>query len=147
MKKSLWIWAMLLFGYTAFAQNSNTHLNHYINVKNALVNGDSKTATQTINTFYQSLKGDKDLAQQNELLRATEKLSKANGIEKQRAVFNDVSIAMWKLVKSAENVKQAVYYQYCPMKKGYWLSLEKEIKNPYYGSSMLACGKIAETKS
>ncbi|MAQ74933.1 MAG: hypothetical protein CL613_01215 [Aquimarina sp.] len=32
------------------------------------------------------------------------------------------------------------------MKKAYWLSKEKDIKNPYYGSSMLTCGKVAETK-
>lgn len=43
-------------------------------------------------------------------------------------------------------MNHAVYYQYCPMKKAYWLSMEKEIKNPYYGSSMLTCGKVIETK-
>jgi len=80
------------------------------------------------------------------LLKATEKMSKANGIEKQRAVFNDVSTTIWKVVKKADKVEQPVYYQYCPMKKAYWLSKEKEIKNPYYGSSMLTCGNVAETK-
>jgi hypothetical protein len=32
------------------------------------------------------------------------------------------------------------------MKKAYWLSRGKEIENPYYGSAMLSCGKIVETK-
>jgi hypothetical protein len=50
------------------------------------------------------------------------------------------------LVKPSDKVNQPVYYQYCPMKKAYWLSKEKDIKNPYYGSSMLTCGKVAETK-
>ena len=35
-----------------------------------------------------------------------------------------------------------VYVQYCPMAKGQWLSDEKEIKNPYYGNSMLTCGSV-----
>ena len=41
-----------------------------------------------------------------------------------------------------------VYVQYCPMAKGQWLSDEKEIKNPYYGNSMLTCGSVkSEIKS
>ncbi|RYF85874.1 MAG: DUF3347 domain-containing protein, partial [Chitinophagaceae bacterium] len=38
-----------------------------------------------------------------------------------------------------------VYVQYCPMKKATWLSSEKQIRNPYYGSSMLTCGEVTET--
>ena len=30
------------------------------------------------------------------------------------------------------------------MKKAAWLSSEKQIKNPYYGSSMLTCGEVTE---
>lgn len=145
MKKLVFIWVML-FSFSAFAQNTNDLFNNYINVKNALVNSDSKTASQAIEAFYQSLKSAQNFAQKDELLRAAEKLNKANNLEKQRASFNDVSTQMWKLVKGSDKVSQTVYYQYCPMKKAYWLSKEKDIKNPYYGSSMLTCGKIAETK-
>ena len=145
MKKLVFMWVML-FSFSAFAQNTNDLFNNYINVKNALVKSDSKATSKAIGTFYQSLKNEENFAQKAELLKATEKLSKASSIEKQRAVFNDVSTAMWKLVKDSDKVNQAVYYQYCPMKKAYWLSNEKDIKNPYYGSSMLTCGKVAETK-
>jgi Protein of unknown function (DUF3347). len=31
------------------------------------------------------------------------------------------------------------------MKKANWLSSEKEIKNPYYGSTMLTCGSVVDT--
>lgn len=37
------------------------------------------------------------------------------------------------------------YYQYCPMQDAYWLSKENAVKNPYYGSMMLSCGKTVET--
>ena len=42
-----------------------------------------------------------------------------------------------------------VYYQFCPMandgKGANWLSKENAVKNPYYGSMMLSCGKTVET--
>ncbi len=147
MKKNTLVLAILLLGYTAFAQNTNTLLNNYLSVKNALVGGDEKAATQAISTLYQSIKDESSFAQKEALLTATEKLVKASSIEKQRAVFNDVSTTMWTLVKSTTKVSQPVYYQYCPMKKAYWLSNEAAIKNPYYGSSMLTCGKVSETKN
>jgi hypothetical protein len=31
------------------------------------------------------------------------------------------------------------------MKKAYWLSGDAAIKNPYFGSSMLTCGKVSTT--
>jgi hypothetical protein len=31
------------------------------------------------------------------------------------------------------------------MIKTHWLSSEKAIKNPYYGSAMLTCGEVTET--
>ena len=147
MKKNTLVLAILLLGYTAFAQNTNTLLNNYLSVKNALVSGDEKAATQAISTLYQSIQSESNFAQKEALLKATEKLVKASSIEKQRAVFNDVSTTMWQLVKSTTRVSQPVYYQYCPMKKAYWLSNEAAIKNPYYGSSMLTCGKVSETKN
>lgn len=148
MKKVIIAVAVMLFGFSGFAQNTGNLLNNYIVVKNALVLSDSKTAGIAISTFYQLVKSEDDFAQKANLLKATEKLSKAaNNIEKQRAAFNDVSTIMWKLVKSSDKVNQPVYYQFCPMKKANWLSLEKDIKNPYYGLSMLTCGKVEDSKS
>jgi hypothetical protein len=42
-----------------------------------------------------------------------------------------------------------IYYQFCPMendgKGAKWISKDETIKNPYYGSQMLSCGKTVET--
>ena len=42
-----------------------------------------------------------------------------------------------------------VYRDFCPMadnnKGAFWLSLEEEIRNPYYGEAMLKCGEVRET--
>lgn len=148
MKRLIFVLAVVFFGHSAFAQDTGNLLNSYIHVKNALVNSNEKAASAAIGHFYQTLKAEANFPQKAALLKATEKLNKVgNNLEKQRATFNNVSTVMWKLVKGSDNVNQPVYYQYCPMKKTYWLSREKEIKNPYYGSSMLNCGKVAEIKS
>lgn len=146
MKKLILALAVLFFVFPAFAQNTANLLNNYLNVKNALVNGDNKAASEATATLYESIKKEEGFNQKQELLQATEKLNKAGNIEKQRAELNNVSVILWKLVENDKKLNQTVYYQYCPMKKAYWLSTEKEIKNPYYGSSMLTCGKVAATK-
>lgn len=146
MKKSLIAIAAILLGHTGFSQNTSTLLSKYISVKDALVQSDNKIAAEAINTFYKAIKTEPDFAQKADLLKVTEKLNQASDLKSQRAAFNDVSTTMWTVVKNAEKVSQPVYYQYCPMKKGYWLSTEKDIKNPYYGSAMLTCGKVVETK-
>ncbi|MGZ5253807.1 MAG: DUF3347 domain-containing protein [Flavitalea sp.] len=147
MKKNLLILAILLFGHTAFAQNTNTILSKYYSVKNALVSSDFKAASEAINDLQKTIRSESSFKQKDELNEAVNKLAMAGTLEKQRAVFNDVSTTMWQIIKSTDQVSQPVYYQYCPMKKAYWLSNEVAIKNPYYGSSMLTCGKVAETKN
>ena len=68
--------------------------------------------------------------------------------EHQREHFMTISKNMYELVKASKPA-EAVYYQFCPMandgKGANWLSKESAIKNPYYGSQMLSCGKTLET--
>jgi hypothetical protein len=146
MKKLLFVVVIALFGYSAFAQNTNKLLDNYLSVKNALVQSNSQTASEAIIVLQQNIKEDGSFDQKDALLKATETMAKAENIDKQRQAFDQVSTIMWKVVKGSEKVTEPVYYQYCPMKKTYWLSKEKEIKNPYYGPAMLTCGKVAETK-
>ena len=76
-------------------------------------------------------------------------LSKAVNIKEQRTIFLTISKSLsgtiQKLgVEMGEDV--ILYLQYCPMandnKGGYWLSNEKEIKNPYFGKAMPDCGEV-----
>ena len=68
--------------------------------------------------------------------------------EHQREHFISLSKNMYELIKTAKPA-ETVYYQFCPMandgKGANWLSKESVIKNPYYGSQMLSCGKVVET--
>ncbi len=76
-------------------------------------------------------------------------MAKASDITAQRAQLDRFSSSLFSLVKAFGANNQTAYYQRCPMandnKGAYWISLEKEIKNPYYGEKMLKCGENKET--
>ena len=73
----------------------------------------------------------------------------AGKIEHQREHFIMLSKDMADFVKTFGNGGQILYKDFCPMandgKGANWLSKESVIKNPYYGSQMLSCGKTVET--
>ncbi|MBS1765210.1 MAG: DUF3347 domain-containing protein [Bacteroidetes bacterium] len=146
MKKTILTTAILLLGVAAFAQNTDMLVKNYLSVKNALVLSDDKAVATATTVLQKSITDDKDFGKNTALKRAVNKLADAKTLEKQRAAFYNVSTIIWKEVKNADKVNQPVYYQYCPMADGYWLSTEKNIENPYYGSSMLKCGRVVDTK-
>jgi Cu(I)/Ag(I) efflux system membrane fusion protein len=53
------------------------------------------------------------------------------------------------IAESFAPLSTAIYIQNCPMadsnKGADWLSLDKEIQNPYFGESMLSCGENTKT--
>ena len=73
----------------------------------------------------------------------------AGKIEHQREHFIMLSKDMADFVKAFGNGGQTLYKDFCPMandgKGADWLSKENAVKNPYYGSQMLSCGKTVET--
>lgn len=146
MKNLLFATMTLMIAYSAFAQDSNNILNHYLKVKNALVESDGKQASVAAHSLQSSIKEDAVLSKDTDLVNAIDKFVKAKNLEQQRSQFNALSTTLWKDIKDDQNISRSVYYQYCPMKKAYWLSKEKEIENPYYGAAMLSCGKVVEEK-
>lgn len=84
----------------------------------------------------------------NDLKEDAEHISGTKDVSHQRQHFMELSKNMYALIKVAKPA-EAVYYQFCPMansgKGANWLSKENSIKNPYYGSQMLTCGKTVET--
>ena len=84
---------------------------------------------------------------ENKLKVAIEKVAKTSDIKKQRDAFITVSSELAKAVQLV-GINQKVMLQFCPMannnKGAYWLSLETEIRNPYYGDAMLSCGEVKQ---
>lgn len=138
--------ATTLISLAAQAQNTENIFNQYLKVKDALVKSDSKTTSEQAVLLHKEIEASSTFSEKESLLKLVQKMTKTTDIEKQRAAFADVSTTMWKVVKNGKGIKQDVYYQYCPMKKMYWLSNEAKIKNPYYGSKMLTCGNVADKK-
>lgn len=86
--------------------------------------------------------------QANSLAQHSKALQDAKDLAKQRLVFVSLSEEVYKLAKSSKPALP-VYQQKCPMFNGgkgaTWLSLNKEVKNPYYGAQMLTCGSTIQT--
>ncbi len=123
----------------------------YLTIKNALVADHSDDASKAANTFIKSVSmvDYKVVSEGNlETLRKdASKIADSRSIEAQRASFNNLSKNMIALTQKFKLADQSVFVQYCPMVKASWLSAEKNVKNPYYGSSMLTCGSVkAELK-
>lgn len=119
---------------------------HYLKLSTALIAADvaeAKVAAQAIEL------GTKELGNGAALLALTAKISNAADIEVQRTAFAALSADFIERVKASGVNAGEIYVEYCPMamndKGASWLSNEKDIKNPYYGESMLTCGEVKET--
>ena len=134
-------------------------LNAYFGLKDALVASNKEQAISSANSLVKALAAvnasdlntstnDIWLKLDSELKNSSSAIASSNDISVQRDYFISLSTNMHKLIKVAK-FEVPVYYQFCPMankgKGANWLSLENKIKNPYYGSMMLSCGKVVET--
>ncbi|WP_421824168.1 efflux RND transporter periplasmic adaptor subunit [Flagellimonas oceanensis] len=76
-------------------------------------------------------------------------MASKNKLENQRDVFVRLSQNMIQIGQQMQNLDTKLYVQRCPManndKGADWLSLEEEIRNPYYGDAMLTCGSVVGT--
>lgn len=143
-------------------QNENqlkTVLDNYFIVKDALVKSDGNAtaiASKELLTAVSAVKMDKLemnvhmvwMKVLNQIKEDAEHISDTKDVKHQREHFMTLSKNIYTLIKVSKN-ETPVYYQFCPMANGgkgaNWLSKENAVKNPYYGSMMLSCGKTVET--
>lgn len=134
----------------------NTILTGYYNVEGALVKNDAKAAAtasgdllKSINNIDMSAIPPKDhmvfMKLQDKLSYDARHISESSDIGHQREHFVSLSANMVTLAKQTHLSPETIYEDYCPMKKAYWLSPDKNIKNPYYASGMSDCGSITAT--
>lgn len=131
----------------------------YLELKNALANDNGKDAAEAGNRLVNIMKKfDKSslTPEQKKVYEDIEEDARehaehigvnADKIAHQREHFDILSQDLYDLVKVAGS-GQTLYLDHCPMyndnKGANWLSETKEIKNPYYGKSMLTCGEVKE---
>lgn len=127
----------------------------YFLVKESLVKTDSKSVCLNAKKLLvaitavkmESLKSDEHtvwMKLSKALSADAESISNSGDINKQRKFFKSLSKNLHDLLEVSKT-SEPVYYQYCPMEDANWLSREKEIRNPYYGTKMMTCGKTIET--
>lgn len=128
---------------------------NYFLLKDALVKSDSKTTATKANELLASIETVKMetlnmdvhmvwMKVLKDLKADAKSISETQDIKKQRDSFKSLSKNTYELIKVSKPT-EPVYYQYCPMQDANWLSKENAVKNPYYGSQMLTCGKTVET--
>jgi hypothetical protein len=163
--KKLMAILVLLSVTVSMAQDKNqgTELqpvfDNYFQLKDALVKSSGKTAATESAELLAAIKAVKMeslsasehtiwMKIQNDLKEDAEHISETNDVGHQRDHFVTLSQNIYELQKVSKT-DNPVYYQFCPMannrKGANWLSRESAIKNPYYGTQMLTCGKTVET--
>ena len=124
----------------------NAVYQHYVHLTTALINGDQAEAKIAANAIEA---GAKEIPGAEPVASSASKIISASGIEAQRTEFSNLSNQFITLAKKSGVQSGELYVDYCPMalndKGAYWLSANKEIKNPYFGDKMLTCGEVKET--
>lgn len=117
----------------------------YLKVKDALVASDPAAAQQAASELADRTQA----TNQPVAARHALALSGAEDLAAQRKIFQQLSAEVYRVAKDYQpGEAPTLYKQYCPMafddQGGYWLSAEKDIRNPYFGDKMLRCGEVQE---
>lgn len=162
--KKLFLCALIAatFNITIYAQQSANPnlagklLYNYYDIKNALIASNGNDAKNFADSFLKAINDvdtkalsttDKEafMILVDKLKADAQHISESKSLAQQRDYFSNLSLNFSKLAHSIKLSDDKIYYDYCPMKKSYWLSADASIKNPYYGKAMLTCGKVIET--
>ncbi len=142
------------------AGNLNLLFNAYIPFKDRLVESDaggsfkeSQNLVKQIESVDMGLfSGDTHeyWMDKSQLVKTSLKEIKQNAsIDDIRKSFVPISENLIKIFKAFGTGNNKAFVQFCPMANqdigAFWLSTDKQIKNPFYGSMMLSCGETRDT--
>jgi membrane fusion protein, copper/silver efflux system len=132
----------------------------YLDLKDALVasdNGLAATKAREVVTAWERFttnpQNEDELemwsTMKSSVLNGARRTASSTDLEKRRADFEILSDALIALIDRYGISGTTLYKQYCPMafddKGSYWISTERQIRNPYFGSMMLSCGEVRGT--
>jgi hypothetical protein len=134
------------FGFDKF--QAQTIYESYLEMKDALVASDLNKTQMAAKQIRASLESIGQKEGSEVIQKDVDLIANASDIEKQREAFYSLSRTIYALTKSVKPVDAEIYKQFCPMafndKGAFWLSKDKDIKNPYFGDKMLTCGVVEE---
>ncbi|GAB6096980.1 hypothetical protein JCM14469_32340 [Desulfatiferula olefinivorans] len=128
----------------------------YLAFKDALAADDIDTARARASAFKARIEDTSPSALHGTWLKVREALvgtlahaAHQESLADLRKTFQAVSRSMVDMARGLGPADRTLYVQHCPMaddnKGADWLSADKEIRNPYYGKSMLSCGEVTAT--
>lgn len=145
---------------TVFKKQLGKVVNNYLSMKNKLVNDNSgiimdvKAIQKSLNEVDISLVKEDAHIEWLKALKLLNKdlklISNSTKIDEQRKIFLTVSKSLSDVViilGVEMEGNPTLYLDFCPMASdsgGYWLSSDKDIRNPYFGASMLKCGEVKQ---
>lgn len=130
--KSIYAFVAILTALPAFAAGGGDKvLDSYTSVSRALAADDLDAARRAAGELAATAKGD-----QARLAAKAEAVASSDSLEVAREKFKPLSEDAEKLAEG----KDGYYVMTCPMAKADWVQKDKEVANPYYGTSMLHCG-------
>ena len=132
-------------------------VNDYLELKDALVADNTEDAAKAGEGLVTAFEGfdisEYEEGQQQELTEIIEDAKEhaehitMSDMAHQREHFEILSIDLVDLLEITGSPR-TLYQQFCPMynenKGGIWLSASEEIRNPYFGQSMLTCGEVQQ---
>ena len=142
-----------------FEQDLESLVGSYLKLKDALVQSDQHASLLAIETFSQILQDVRQEGLSQDAIVIWKDQSKAmeaavarmlseTNLEVIRGSFDELSVEMTKAVATFGAGGQTLYVEYCPMANAdqgaFWLSLNPQIHNPYYGDAMLGCGEVVK---
>jgi len=147
--KTILVFPLLLFVGSALAGSSSPAtgqlLGEYFLIHKSLAadstNGVSQSAAAIQKISREAAQKESGAqAQLTALSQSAAKLNTAD-LKTARQGFGELSDSLIAYLKTAGK-KNPPYQFYCPMVKKNWLQPDKQVRNPYYGSSMLTCGEL-----
>lgn len=130
----------------------------YLAIQNSLAGDDFPSAKKAGEKFATTLKGmDMGLLKGEAhgmwmdaldmLKKGSEKIAAARDIEALRSGFEFLSIGTAGSVERlGADIKGPIFELFCPMafnnKGATWLQQDEEVRNPYFGAAMFACGEV-----
>ncbi|HEA31304.1 MAG TPA: efflux RND transporter periplasmic adaptor subunit [Leeuwenhoekiella sp.] len=131
-------------------------LKPYLNMKDAFVAGNVADVSASAKTTLEQLKliPERDLGKMEQshiskIKRMLVAINETDNIKNQRDHFVVLNQNMVPLVMNIKNIDLQLLIQKCPMvnnsKGAFWLSTNKEIRNPYYGEQMMTCGSTIDS--
>jgi len=115
---------------------------HYLAIQKELARDSIKGVDEHATAISKAVKADEMKMFSPDVAKQAEALAKAKDLKAAREADKPLSASLIKYL--ADNkAGEGVYHEaYCPMAKASWLQTEKEVRNPYYGKSMLDCGTL-----